>query len=198
MPISRMQYLLFERARLTRALQQLYRQILSGEPWHGDPVTELPTDGPSIHEILQRLEGGNPAESGMGIIATMQEQSPPLSWPGSHESSILDAILPGMSDDSTRDATTKMEGFFVPSSTQVTMPTLMHTPVADVLVRGFNPSSAVFSTTGFPTADFYLPSPQGDERSTCFMNPSGDANFPPWAFSTQPNESSTYGQLFLP
>jgi hypothetical protein len=187
MAISQIQYLLFERTRLTRALQQLYRQILSGEPWHGDPVTELPSDGPSIHEILRRLEGNNPAESGMGIIATTQEHSPPSSWPESYESSILDAVLPRMPDDSTRDATTKAEAFFVSSSTQVTMLMPMPTPVVDVPVRGFNLSSAVFSTTGFPTADFCTSSPQSDESPAYIVNPSGDVYLPPWTFYTQPN-----------
>jgi hypothetical protein len=43
--------------RLTRALQMLYKQSLSGVPWRGEPVSEIPSEGPSIHEILQRLEG---------------------------------------------------------------------------------------------------------------------------------------------
>jgi hypothetical protein len=42
-------------------------------------VTELPSDGPSIHEILQRLEGDSLTESGMGTISTKKELSPPSS-----------------------------------------------------------------------------------------------------------------------
>ena len=51
------QYLLFEQTRQTRALQILYKQSLSGLPWQGEPVTDIHSEGPSIHEILQRLEG---------------------------------------------------------------------------------------------------------------------------------------------
>jgi hypothetical protein len=188
-PLSQIQYLLFERTRLTRALQQLYRQTLSGEPWRGDPVTELPSDGPSIHEILQRLEGDNLAESGMGIIATKEEQSP--LWLESQESSILDTVLPRISDDSTRDATTKAEANFSPSSTQVTIPTPMPTHVVDVPFSGFNSSSAMFSTTGFPTAGFCTSSLPSDGSPTCFVNPSGDVYFPPWTLYAQPIDDST-------
>ena len=80
---SQIQYFLFERTRLTRALQQRYKQTLSGEPWRGDPVTEPDSDGPSIHEILQRLETDNLAESGMCTIAIKAEHNLASSWPES-------------------------------------------------------------------------------------------------------------------
>jgi hypothetical protein len=166
-------------------------------------VTELPSDGPSIHEILQRLEGDRLAESGMGAISTKKELSPPSSWPESQDSNIFDAAFPRTLDDSTRDATTNVETFISPSSTQVTTPTPTLPPV-NAPVRTFDSTGTVFSTTDLPMAGFSRPSPQSEESPTCTDHPFGDVYLPPWSFYRQqiddftPRDSTGFGSLHLP
>lgn len=202
---SQIQYLLFERTRLIRALQQLYKQTLSGEPWRGDPVTELESDGPSIHEILQRLETDNLTKSGMGIIATKAERNLALSWPESQERRMSDIQFPRGRDIFTKDAGSKGT-FLSPKAIEVTTPIPIDTPVIEVPVRPINGSSAVFSTTSPLSASTSesLEFPQDYASHPSTVNSFGDVYLPPWMFCTQsidsfaPNETHKFGMLHLP
>lgn len=183
---SQIQYLLFERARLTRALQQLYKQTLSGEPWHGDPVTELDSDGPSIHEILQRLETDSLAESGMGTIAIKTEQNPASSWPQSQERRMSDIEFSRGTDIFAKDAGSK--GTLIPPKViEVAMPTSIDTAVVEAPARPFNRSSAAFSTTS-PLSTRTCESfefLQDGASTTCAADPDWNAYPPPWMLYTQ-------------
>jgi hypothetical protein len=165
------QYLLFERSRLTRALQQLYKKTLSGDPWPGEPVTELASEGPSIHEILQRLEGG-PSLPNLPDVGRGSEEANDVLKQTPHQ----------------RMAPQPIDTYATPLPVESRIPKLTLTSLG--ATDGFyaiNSSNSPFSTTSPVSA---CPSglfPEDDPLFSCdiFVD---DLGFPPWMFYTQPVE----------
>jgi hypothetical protein len=165
-------------------------------------VTELPSDGPSIHEILQRLESDHLKENAMDAIGAKRELNP-LSWTEIQESNMLDTVYARTSNDSTMDSKTETSTFVGTTSTQATMLTPILTPLADVPVHDFNSSGAIFSTAPFPTTGFSVSPSQSKGSPTSNANSIGEVYLPPWTFNRQqidnftPGDSTGFGQLHL-
>ncbi len=85
-------------------------------------MTELPSEGPSIHEILQRLEGEEPSEREVSITTAEEELSPTRSWLEYQDLGSLESVIARTSDNYTKQTKSKEETYIVPSSNEATSP----------------------------------------------------------------------------
>jgi len=189
---------LFERTRLTQALQQLYKQTLSGTPWQGPPVNETLSEGPSVHEILKRLESLETREdmSAATISAAAEKMHSPSSE--SVEESVFDADSSRTSSISTTRTITP-DRTSSPGSYGNPMLTPRLTPMNENATSPYQPSRSGLQAALAATGHFE-PFTQSASWATVPPGLQEDPSIPPWTFPVWPTSGllATSLDIFQP